>query len=167
MIGLTLYRIMHGVSSLRSLDQLARVDLGAMWGTGVIAPDHANIGRFICLHEQTLSQAFFEALTHTILARTGASTACLAGDRTVAEAACSTNVCSSARISKALRDHQQASTEQQDDTRQQLEKAQTCEQILDARIAARLRHGKSVDTVRVSPTEPEARYTASETMTRL
>lgn len=37
-----------------------------------------------------------------------------------------------------------------------MEKAQACERVLDARIAARRRHGKRVDTVRVSPTEPEA-----------
>lgn len=161
MMGLILYGIMHGVSSLRSLERLARVDLGAMWVTGGIAPDHANIGRFICLHEQTLSQEFFEALTRTVLARAGASTTCLAGDGTVIEAACShyhllKDEAVRARVSEAQRDHQQASPEQQDKTHQHLENAQACEQILDARIAARRRHGKRVDTVRVSPTEPEA-----------
>ncbi len=161
MMGLILYGIMNGVSSLRSLEQLARVDLGAMWVTGGIAPDHANIGRFICLHEQALSETFFEALTRTILARIGASTTCLAGDGTVIEAACShyrllKDEAVRARVSKALKDHQQASPEQQDETQQQLEKAQACEQVLDARIATRRRHGKRVDTVRVSPTEPEA-----------
>src|SRR5690554_5007528 len=161
MMGLILYGIMHGVSSLRSLERLARVDLGAMWVTGGIAPDHANIGRFICLHEQSLSEAFFEALTRTVLARTGASATCLAGDGTVIEAACShyrllKDEAVRARVSEAQRDHQQASPEQQDKTRQQLERAQACEQVLDARIAARRRRGKRVDTVRVSPTEPEA-----------
>lgn len=161
MMGLILYGIMHGVSSLRALERLARVDLGAMWVTGGIAPDHANIGRFICLHEQALSQEFFEALTRTVLARTGTSTACLAGDGTVIEAACShyrllKEEAVRAQVSEARIGHQQASLEQQDETRQQLERAQACEQVLDARIAARRRHGKRVDTVRVSPTEPEA-----------
>ncbi|WP_148255451.1 transposase [Aidingimonas lacisalsi] len=78
MMGLILYGIMHGVSSLRSLERLARVDLGAMWVTGGIASDHANIGRLICLHEQALSQTFVEDLARTVLARTGTSTACLA-----------------------------------------------------------------------------------------
>jgi hypothetical protein len=54
-----------------------------------IAPDHANIGRFICLHEQTLVHGFFEALTRTVLDKTTTSTSCLAGDGTVIEAACS------------------------------------------------------------------------------
>ncbi|GHA88539.1 hypothetical protein GCM10007159_07440 [Modicisalibacter luteus] len=58
MMGLILYGIMHGVSSLRALERLARVDLGGMCVAGGISPDHANIGRFISLHEQTLTQAF-------------------------------------------------------------------------------------------------------------
>ncbi|MGP5144678.1 transposase, partial [Vreelandella alkaliphila] len=52
--------------------------------------------------------------------------------------------------------HQQALPEQQDETQQQLDRAHACEQVLDARIAARRRHGKRTDTVRVSLTEPEA-----------
>ncbi len=61
MLGLILYGIMHGVSSLRALERLARVDLGCMWVTGGITPDHANIRRFICLHEQTLVHGFFRS----------------------------------------------------------------------------------------------------------
>lgn len=161
MMGLILYGIMQGVSSLRALERLARVDLGAMWVTGGIAPDHANIGRFICLHEQALSQTFFEALTRTVLARSGTSTACLAGDGTVIEAACShyrllKEEAVRARVSKARIGHQQALPEQQDETQQQLDRAHACEQVFDARIAARRRHGKRTDTVRVSLTEPEA-----------
>lgn len=161
MMGLILYGIMQGVSSLRALERLARVDLGAMWVTGGIAPDHANIGRFICLHEQALSQTFFEALTRTVLARSGTSTACLAGDGTVIEAACShyrllKEEAVRARVSKARIGHQQALPEQQDETQQQLDRAHACEQVLDARIAARRHHGKRTDTVRVSLTEPEA-----------
>tara|TARA_R110000796_G_scaffold200418_2_gene316437 strand:- start:3650 stop:4273 length:624 start_codon:yes stop_codon:yes gene_type:complete len=158
--GVDSLRVMQGVSSLRALERLARVDLGAMWVTGGIAPDHADIGRFICLHEQALSQTFFEALTRTVLARTGTSTACLAGDGTVIEAACShyrllKEEAVLARVSKARIGHQQALPEQQDETQQQLDRAHACEQVLDARIAARRRHGKRTDTVRVSLTEPE------------
>jgi transposase len=161
MLGLILYGIMHGVSSLRALERLARVDLGCMWVTGGIAPDHANIGRFICLHEQALAQEFFEALTRTVLTRTATSAARLAGDGTVIEAACShyrllKEEAVRARVSDARTHHQQAPREQQDETRQQLDRARACEQWLDARIAARRRHGKRTDTVRVSLTEPEA-----------
>jgi len=75
MMGLILYGITHGVSSLRALERLARVDLGCMWVTGGIAPDYANIGRYICLYEHALAQEFFEAQTRTVLASTATSTA--------------------------------------------------------------------------------------------
>ncbi|MCC5901334.1 MAG: hypothetical protein JJT87_05335 [Halomonas sp.] len=88
-----------------------------------IAPDHSNIGRLICLHEQTLPQAFFEALTRTVLSRTGTSTACLAGDGAVVEAACShyrllKDEAVRAQVSDVRRGHQQAAPEQQEETRQ-------------------------------------------------
>lgn len=161
MLGLILYGIMQGISSLRALERLARVDLGCMWVTGGIAPDHANIGRFICLHEQIMAQGFFEALTRTILTRTATSTTCLAGDGTVIEAACShyrllKEEAVRARVSQAQARHQQARAEQQVETQRQLDKALACEQHLDARVAARRHRGKPLDTVRVSPTEPEA-----------
>ena len=56
MVGLILYGVMQGVHSLRKLERLARLDLGCLWVTGGIAPDHANIGRFIVLHEAVLTR---------------------------------------------------------------------------------------------------------------
>jgi hypothetical protein len=58
MLGLILYRVMQGVHALRELERLARLDLGCMGVTGGSAPDHANIGRFIVLHEGSLTQDF-------------------------------------------------------------------------------------------------------------
>ena len=89
MMGLILYGVMQGVHSLRELERLARLDLGCMWVTGGIAPDHANIGRFIVLHEDSLTQGFFESLTRAILKAGGSNSTRLAGNGTVIEAACS------------------------------------------------------------------------------
>lgn len=80
---------MQGVSSLRGLERLARLDLGCMWVTGGIAPGHANIGRFIHMHSESLTESFFESIVQTTLIMTGAGIASLAGDGTVIEAACS------------------------------------------------------------------------------
>ena len=41
MTGLILYGIMRGITSLRDLEHFARVDLGCMWVSGGILPDHA------------------------------------------------------------------------------------------------------------------------------
>jgi transposase len=89
MLGLILMGVMQGIHSLRELERLARLDLGCMWVTGGIAPDHANIGRFIVLHEKSITKGFFESLTRSILQATGAGSSHLAGDGTVIEAACS------------------------------------------------------------------------------
>ena len=89
MVGLIFYGIMQGVTSLRSLERLARLELGCMWVSGGIFPDHANIGRFINMHEASLTGDFFDELTRTVLTKTHSSGQCLAGDGTTIEAACS------------------------------------------------------------------------------
>jgi len=55
MMGLILYAVMKGEHSLRELERLARLDLGCMRVSGGIMPDHANIGRFIVMHEASLA----------------------------------------------------------------------------------------------------------------
>lgn len=59
MVGLVLYGIMRGITSLRDLEQFARVDLGCMWVSGGILPDHSIIGRFIQRHADYLTEDFF------------------------------------------------------------------------------------------------------------
>jgi len=75
MMGLILYGVMKDVHSLRELERLVRLDLGGMWVSGVIMPDHANIGRFIVMHEESLAQDFFEPLTRRVLRVSGSDSA--------------------------------------------------------------------------------------------
>ncbi len=89
MMGLILYGVMRRVHSLRELEQLARLDLGCMWVSGGITPDHANIERFIVMYAASLSHDFFESLTRSILKVSGSNVERLSGDGTVLEAACS------------------------------------------------------------------------------
>jgi len=89
MIGLILLGTLEGKSSLRELEQLAKVDVRAWWLTGGIQPDHASIGRFIQLHSDRLSVDFFVELTREVLKLTGSRGGDLSGDGTVMEAACS------------------------------------------------------------------------------
>ena len=101
MIGLILYGIMQGVTSLRTLERMARVDLGCMWVSGGIFPDHAIIGRFINMHRESMTGDFFENLTRAVLKKTDSDGRCLAGDGAVIEAACS----SRKPLSKLLKLH--------------------------------------------------------------
>lgn len=89
MLGVIVYGILQGVSSLRALEKLARTDLGCMWVSGGILPDHSILGRFIQRHEDQLTGAFFEQLTARVLEITGSGTQTLAGDGSVIEAAAS------------------------------------------------------------------------------
>ena len=86
MSGIVLYGLMRGVSSLRELERLARVDLGCWWVSGGILPDHSVLGRFIHRHEAELSEELFAALVAATLKRTGSDRRSLAGDGTVLEA---------------------------------------------------------------------------------
>jgi transposase len=159
MLGLILYGVMQGVHSLRELERLARLDLGCMWVTGGITPDHANIGRFIVLHEDSLTQEFFEALTRTILKVSGSSSTRLAGDGTVIEAACSRYNLLKEEAVRARTQTTMAALERAPDdcaAQQAQQRSSECQTIFDARLAARQHSGKGTESLRISGTEPEA-----------
>lgn len=159
MLGLILYGVMQGIHSLRELERLARLDLGCMWVSGGIAPDHANIGRFIVMHEASLSGEFFESLTRTILQASGSNGARLAGDGTVIEAACSHYklLKEEALKAQAQAARQKAQRDPDDpDAREQQRRSQQCQEIFEARQAAREGRGKSTETLCISASEPEA-----------
>ena len=86
MAGIVLFGLRRGVSSLRELERFARTDLGCMWVSGGITPDHSVLGRFIGRHEAELSQELFAAVVDEALKRTGSNRERLAGDGTTLEA---------------------------------------------------------------------------------
>lgn len=86
MTGVVLFGLMRGVSSLRELERFTRGDLECMWVSGGITPDHSILGRFILRHDEELKGELFDAITETVLRRTGSGRARLAGDGTVLEA---------------------------------------------------------------------------------
>jgi hypothetical protein len=67
MLGLIVYGITQGKWSLRELERLARMDLGAMWMSGRVQPDHSTIGKFIQLHAELLSEQFFTTLVKQLV----------------------------------------------------------------------------------------------------
>ncbi|WP_250151008.1 transposase [Photorhabdus akhurstii] len=89
MMGILLYGIMKGISSLRGLERLARLDLGCLFVSHGITPDHASPGRFIYQHQSTLTGSFFDGVASSVLHHSQSGVSCLAGDGTVIEAACS------------------------------------------------------------------------------
>jgi transposase len=160
MLGLILYGVMQGVHSLRELERLARLDLGCMWVTGGIAPDHANIGRFIVLHEDSLTQDFFESLTRSILKKSGThSSSRLAGDGTVIEAACSHYKLLKEEAVKSRVEAAEKAADQAPDDRaaqQELADSKHCLDVFEVRKQARKRSGSSTESLSISGSEPEA-----------
>lgn len=166
MMGLILYGVLKGDSSLRQLEQLARVNLGCWWLTGGIMPDHSVIGRFIQQHESLLTEAFFESLTRRVLNVTESSVGRLAGDGTVVEAAASRyktvkrealeKQITKARAKRAAL-NDTANAADSDITRGQtdLEQLLKAEQQLRQREAKRRAHGKDATTTRINPREPD------------
>lgn len=159
MLGLILYGVMQGVHSLRELERMARLNLGCMWITGGITPDHAIIGRFIALHEESLTQSFFESITASVLKATGSKSHRLAGDATVIEAACSHyNLLKGEAIMARVESAKVAAAADPDDAnvKRELQVSLQCAEIFQEREKARKRSGRKTDTLGVSPTEPEA-----------
>lgn len=159
MLGLILYGVMQGVHSLRELERLSRLDLGCMWVTGGIAPDHANIGRFIILHEDSITQDFFESLTGSIVKASGSKSTRLAGDGTVIEAACSHyKLLKSEAVKARVEAASVALMHSPDDPAAQREHhaSAQCLTIFEEREKARQRSGRSTDTLGLSASEPEA-----------
>ena len=159
MLGLIIYGVMQGIHSLRDLERLSLLDLGCMWITGGIGPDHTNIGRFIVTHEDSLSQSFFESLTRQILKLTGSTSERVAGDGTVIEAACSHYHKIKAEAIRARAEAAKSAIEKNpDDPDAQNEKADSDRyvKVLDEREASRKRSGSSLATLVISATEPEA-----------
>lgn len=159
MLGLILYGVMQGVHSLRELERMARLNLGCMWITGGITPDHANVGRFITLHEDSLSQTFFESITASILKATGSKSSRLAGDGTVIEAACSHYklLKKEAIMARAAAAKVAVEAAPEDaGAQRELQASAQCLDVYEQREQARKRSARDISTLGVSPTEPEA-----------
>lgn len=160
MVGLILFGIMEGRSSLRELEATAACDLRCWWLSGGIAPDHSKIGQFIQQHEKLLSREFFESLAKGVLKKAGSGGKELAGDGTTIQAASANfrNVKAEAAREAAEEARRQAGQKPEDDKLQaQAELAEAVaetagERTRKAKAKGRRNYGK----VRVNSLEPEA-----------
>lgn len=159
MVGLILYGLMQGLSSLRDLERLARVDLGCMFITDGICPDFSSIGYFIRRHQTILSDLFFLNLTKSILKLTRSGVRSLAGDGTIIEAASSRY---KLMRQEALDEQRKILASQMSKKPEDLqlaidiEKMERASKILQERIDRRKEQHKPVETVSIHPIEPEA-----------
>lgn len=158
MVGLILYGVMHGVTSLRELEKLSRVDLGCMWITGGIMPDHSIIGRFIQRHEEPLTTDFFMSLTAAVLKKTGTDIESLAGDGTVVEAAASRYHLikkEAAQQKLATAQAELAQSPGDEGLQSNVRQAEQVATLLEERREKRRAHRYSTDNVCISAVEPQ------------
>ncbi len=87
MLGLIIFGMLKRQWSLRELQELARRDLAAWWICGGLQPDHSTIGKFIQLHAEVLSEAFFTDLVRQVVTKLRLKPATIGGDGTIIEAA--------------------------------------------------------------------------------
>jgi hypothetical protein len=154
-----MYGLAKGISSLRELEELARLDLGCMWVCAGIQPDHSNIGRFILRHQEEFEGEFFERVTRLALKATRSGTTDVAGDGTVIQAAASRyRTLKREALDRKLGEAKKEVDKDPDDDDKKgtLEKYEAADKALQQREKARAAQHKSTDTLRVSTTEPEA-----------
>ena len=89
MLGLIVYGLLSHRTTLRQLEQLAALDVGAWWLCGGQQPDHSTIGDFILRHGAVLTEEFFRELVRGLVRRRGIAVGVVAGDGTVIESAAS------------------------------------------------------------------------------
>jgi len=159
MAGLILYGVMKGVSSLRGLEELARTDLGCMWVTGGILPDHSVIGRFILKHDNEFQGSFLAALTGSVLKLTGSDVEMVAGDGTVIQAVVSRyKTLRLEALEKKAQKAKEKSAEKPDDDKlkARAEELEAAREELEKRVEARREKGLSTDNTSIAPGEPDA-----------
>ena len=159
MVGLVMYGLLKGVSSLRGLESLSRTDLGCMWICAGIQPDHSSIGRFVLRHADAFEGDFFEQVTELALRATRSGVEDVAGDGTVIQAAASRyRTIKREALDRKLASSQEAAQQAPDDQEKTRlrNKYKAADAALTNREDARKVKGKPIDALRVSTTEPDA-----------
>jgi transposase len=152
-LGLILYGAQMGRWSLRQLEDLAKLELGAWWICGGLQPDHSTIGDFIHLHSELLTEEFFINLTSNLVKQLGVSSGSVAGDGTVIEAASSRfKMLKREAAEEALAKAKKESGENSETTK----KRQTALETVEERDRKRKRKGRGKNAAKVCPDEPEA-----------
>jgi transposase len=159
LLGLIVYATLKGRGSLREMEELAQVDLGAMWLCGGHLPDHSTIGKFVQLHRELVGEGFFTGLLRSLLSRLGVKAGVVAADGTVIEAAASRLrlIKAEAAHLAAQGAHAAAARAPADgEAAQRAAAAQELSAQASARSERRAQQGASAAETRLAPSEPEA-----------
>ena len=158
-LGLILYGLFARQQALRDLERLSTLDVGAMWICGGHRIDHSTIGKFVQLHAETLSEAFFVAVAGWVVQQLKLRAGTASIDGTVVESAGSHWKAIKAEAARLAADEaQQAASAAPHDEglHAAAQAAAAVAAVAQARCARRQAQGKNVATVAVVPSDPEA-----------
>lgn len=159
LLGLVVYATLQGVTGLRRLERLARVDIGAWYVCGGLVPDHTTLGDFLFDNQEKLTEAFFLSVTRQLIAHHEVRPGRTAIDGTVIEAAAS--AFRTVRLEAAqerARLAEVAAKEAPADS-SLAAKARAAQEVVAAvaaRKAAREEKGRKPETASVAPSDPDA-----------
>jgi hypothetical protein len=158
-LGLILYGLFVRHKALRDLERLSKLDVGAMWICGGHRIDHSTIGKFVQLHAESFSEAFFVAVAGWVVQQLKLRAGVASIDGTVVESAGSHWKAIKAEAARLAAEaaQQAASAAPQDQGLQAAaEAAAGVAAAAQERCARRAAQGKSVESVAVVPSDPEA-----------
>jgi len=158
-LGLIMYGIIQRQWSLRELESVAKRDVAAWWICAGKHPDHSTIGRFINRHEDILTEEYFISLTQLIVKKLKLSTAVVAADGTVVEAAASAYKTIKRQAAEQLVEELKKKARQNPDDPAIVTASNKAKKVVEAiekREIKRREYRGNISNIRVSSVEPEA-----------
>ena len=159
MLGLIVYGILNNDWSLRQLETLARINVGAWLVCGGLQPDHSTIGKFLVQHAELLTEEFFIAFTQMIVKRLKLKSHVAAGDGTVIEAASSRFRVLKAQAAQQVAKEAEEEASLDPENKEKRANAELAREAADktkSRQEALKKAGKTTNNVCVTRSEPEA-----------
>ena len=151
LVGLLVYGLSKGISSLRGLEDLATMEMGAMFLCGGYRPDHSTIGKFVLRHAEVLEGELYAQILADMIHHLKLRLDVLSGDGTVVQAWGSHY---RALKEEALREAARRAAE--GGRAEEAERLVEATEELERRVEKKRGAGKPTDGIRVHPGEPEA-----------
>lgn len=158
-IGLIVYGMLLGRTSLRELERLATADLGAWLICGGLRPDHSTIGKFIVRTSEALSDEFFVSTTAQLVKALKLSSSIAGIDGTVVESAASRFGMLKKEAAERAATEARAAAKLEPDNAEVEKKAERAEQVVKAleKRSEKLReYYANTSKVCVAPSDPDA-----------
>ena len=159
LLGLVFYGCLRRQTSLRELERLARIDLGAWHICGGLQPDHSTIGDFLNDNAEAVIDEFFVSVTRQLVRSHHIGPGRVAIDGTIVEAAASgyrTIKAEAARERAKLAHAAAAAAPEDPKVQKRAEAAQDVATIASFRETDRQEKKGTGDKLQVATSEPDA-----------